>query len=345
MKLAHAQLIPHLLKKNLAPIYLISSDELLLAQEAVDAIRTTAISAGFTERVSIRPDSSCDLASTIHTESHSLSLFASKKIIEINFTHTKFNSTQGKIIADYALNPVIDTLLIISTAKLDTKTEKTVWCQTIEKKGVILPIWPISKEQLPQWIIQRAQKTGLQLTRDAAHHLAILVENNLLAAAQEIEKLYLLYPNPNQPLDALIIEEAVIDHSRFDIFNLIDSALIGNTSRSLHILRNLITEGIEPTLVLWVLTREIRVLADIYKQQKNNIALTAIFNKARVWEKRQAGFKAFLQRHTEQYCWQLLSSAAKIDRIIKGIELGHSWTELERLTIRIATNIKYSIPL
>ncbi len=343
MKLGYTQLIPHLLK-HLAPIYLISGDELLLVQEAVDAIRASAIKAGFTERVCMSPGSSNespnDLAEYIYTNSRSLSLFANKKIIEINFAHAKFNSTLGKVLADYALDLVTDIVLIIRTAKLDAKTEKTVWYQTIEKKGVVIPIWPIAKEQLPQWIMQRAQKTGLQLTRDGADCLAVLVENNLLAAAQEIEKLYLLYTH--KPLDHQAIEEAVTDHARFDIFNLVDSALTGSAKRSLHILKNLLREGIEPTLVLWALTRELRVLADIHTQLQKNITLPVIFNKARIWEKRQAGFRAFLQRHTLHNCWKLLSSAAHIDRIIKGIEVGNSGTELEILTLHIATKVKGS---
>jgi DNA polymerase-3 subunit delta len=336
MKLGYTQLIPHLLK-HLSPIYLISGDELLLVQEAVDAIRASAIKAGFTEQVRVSLDSPNDLAQSIYTQSHSLSLFANKKIIEINLSHIKFNSTVGKVLADYALNPVTDIVLIIRTAKLDAKTEKIMWYQTIEKKGVVIPIWPITKEQLPQWIIQRAQKTGLQLTRDGAARLAVLVENNLLAAAQEIEKLYLL--STNKQLDHQAIEEAVTDHARFDIFNLVDSALIGSAERSLHILRNLLREGVEPTIVLWALTRELRVLADMHAQLQKHITLPVIFNKARIWEKRQAGFRAFLQRHTLYQCWQLLSSAAHIDRIIKGIEVGNTWTELEMLTLHIAKRV------
>jgi DNA polymerase-3 subunit delta len=333
MKLAYQQLLQHL-SKTLAPIYLISGDELLLVQEAVDAIRAAAIKAGYAERVTTTLESSQDWYPLIYTNTHNLSLFASKKIIEINLNHTKLTSTNGKIFEDFAHQSLADTLLLIYTTKLDSKIEKTSWYQAIEKAGVVLPVWPIPSEQLPQWIMQRAKKIGLQLTPQAADRLAVLVEGNLLAAAQEIEKLYLLFSD--KALDHQTIENAVTDNARFDIFNLVDSALSGKTQRSLRILQNLAAEGIEPTLILWALTRELRVLADMQLQLRQGEALSSLFNKARVWEKRQMGFKAFLQRHSQHSCWNFLSLAAKIDRMIKGIEPGNVWDELKNLVAQMA---------
>ncbi len=332
MKLAYPQLTQHL-SKNVAPIYLVSSDELLLIQEAIDAIRAAAKKAGFSERVSTTAETKGDWEKLLYTDTHSRSLFSEKKIIELNLTHIKLNSTNGKVFEEYASKPLTDTLLIISTTKLDAKVEKTTWYKAIEKSGVVMPIWPISADQLPQWVMQRARKTNLQLTPQAAERLATLIEGNLLAAAQEIEKLSLLYPN--QTLDHHAIENAVMDNARFDIFNLADSALLGDSLRCIRILKNLNDEGIEPTLVLWALTREVRVLADMQKQLQQGASLSSLFAKARIWEKRQAGFRAFLQRYKSGNCWDLLIHAAKIDRTIKGIEIGDVWNELELFVMQM----------
>lgn len=335
MKLAYPQLAQHL-AKNLAPIYLVSGDELLLVQEAVDTIREAARNAGFMERFVISAEQGVDWGKLIYSEAHSLSLFATKKIIELNLSHIKLNNTSGKMLEEYAQIPLSDTLLIIYTAKLDTKVEKSPWYQAIDKIGITLPIWPINPEQLPQWIIQRTKKLNLNVTKQAAERLATLVEGNLLAAAQEIEKLSLLQPNGT--LDHETIDNVVTDHAHFDIFNLVDSVLLGNSQRSLRILHNLAAEDTEPTLVLWALTRELRTLADIQKQIKQGSSLTSLFGKFRIWEKRQPSVRAFLQRHTLQHGWELLINAAKIDRIIKGAEIGNTWDELQTLAVKIAGN-------
>jgi DNA polymerase-3 subunit delta len=330
MKLAYQQLAQHL-AKSLAPIYLISSDELLLAQEAIDTIRSAAKQAGFTERVTITPESGSDWGDLIYTDSHSLSLFATKKIIEVNLNLIKFNAATGKILAEYATKPLNDTLIIINTKKLDAKLEKSAWFQAIDKVAVTLAIWPLTTEQLPAWIMQRAKKINLTITKPAADRLTSLVEGNLLAAAQEIEKLSLL--QTDNTITEQLIDEAVTDNSRFDIFNLVDSALSGNTKRSIHMLKNLAAEGEEPTLILWALTRELRVLTEMLQQQKRGLTLANIFSQFRVWEKRQPGVRACLQRNNVESVWHKLIHAAQIDRIIKGAESGNVWDELEKLVV------------
>lgn len=334
MKLAYPQLVPHL-AKSLAPLYLISSDELLLVQEAIDAIRHAAEQAGFSERIAITAESSKDVEKLLYEEAHGLSLFASKRIIELNLSHIKMTQAIGKTLETYAQNPLNDTLLIIHTNKLDSQYEKSAWYKTIEKQSITVPIWPIPAEQLPSWIMQRAKKSQLTLTKLAAEWLATQVEGNLLAAAQEIEKLSLL---TQDTIDHHTIQAIVTDHARFDIFNLVDNALLGHRKRSLHILQHLAAEAIEPTLILWALTREIRTLADILKQMQQGIPLATLFSQFRIWDKRKSCVQACIQRHSVTHCWHWLRQSAKIDRIIKGIEVGNPWDALEDLTLSIASH-------
>lgn len=334
MKISYQQLTQHL-ARQLAPIYLVSSDELLLAQEAIETIRQTARKAGFTERVCVTVENT-DWGALLYANTHDLSLLATKRIVEINLSHIKSNAASHKILEDYALSPAADTLLIIQTAKLDKKIEKSCWYQALEKVGIILQIWPITTEQLPYWIMQRAKKINLSLTKHAAETLAVQVEGNLLAAAQEIEKLNLL--QTDAILDQQTIENIVTDNAHFDIFNLVDSALSGKSKRCLRILQNLAAEDSEPTLILWALTRELRTLAEIAKQLKQGEKLPKLFEKFRIWEKRQPLVQAFLQRHTQQDCWELLINAAAIDRMIKGAERGNVWDELESWVLKITGN-------
>src|SRR6185437_13595456 len=131
--------------------------------------------------------------------------------------------------------------------------------------------------------------------KQAALELAQMVEGHLLAAAQEIEKLSLLQ---QAAIDLPTIENSVTDHARFDIFNLVDSALAGDSNRSLRILDNLLTSHIEPTLLLWAITRELRTLADMKHSLNKGGTLANIFNQFRVWEKRKSSVSFFLKRQS-----------------------------------------------
>ena len=122
------------------------------------------------------------------------------------------------------------------------------------------------------------------------------------------------------------------------MFQLVDSLLIGNSKRALHILNTLFADGTESTLLLWAITRELRMLSDISKQMQQGTALTVLFNKFHIWEKRQAAMRAFLKRYSYEQCWGFLLSAAEIDRIIKGATAGNVRDALEQLILSITGN-------
>lgn len=330
MKLTLQQLETNL-TKNLAPIYIISSDELLLVQETAELIRHAALKQGFSDRILISADAGLEWGNALYSNTHSMSLFASKQIIELNMHQTKFNATTTKALQEYAVKPSQDTLLIIRTDKVDAKTEKSAWFQGLEKASVFVPIWPISAMQLPQWILQRANKIGLKLTKDAADFIANQVEGNLLAASQEIEKLNLL--QTGNVINKTTLEESITDNARYTVFHLVESLLAGQQARSLRILKHLAAEDTEPTLVLWALTREYRTMAEIMRQLKQGASFSQLCTKFQIYEKRQAAVRAFLQRNTIEKCWDFLLKAATVDRMIKGAEKGNVWDELERLAV------------
>jgi DNA polymerase III subunit delta len=343
MKLTFQQLEQHV-AKTLAPIYLIHSDELLLVTEAVDLIRNASQKAGFTERTSLTVEKGADWGKLLHEEAHTMSLFASKRLLELHLGDTKPTAATAKLLQELSANPPADTVLVITSTKLDGKAEQTVWYKSVDKIGVTLPIWPIPAAQLPAWIIQRAKKTGLTITNDAAKLLAQQVEGNLLAAAQEIDKLLLL--DTQNIIDVNTITSAVTDSSRFDIFTLVDCALIGNATRALHILKNLQAEADEPVLVLWALARELRTLASLHKQLQQGANLASLFSKYRIFEKRQPNVRHFLRQHTHATCKELLSACARIDRMIKGAAPGNVWDALQQLALHMAGSviIKSNIP-
>ncbi|HSW69672.1 MAG TPA: DNA polymerase III subunit delta [Gammaproteobacteria bacterium] len=330
MKLTLQQLEQHA-AKSFATIYFISGDEILLLQEAVDFLRETAKQKGFSERVHISPEENAEWGKQLYADAHSLSLFAEKRILELDLRGAKITQANSELLQKYAENPPPDTVLIIFSNKLDGKSEQSKWYKALDKNGVIISVWPVTFAQLPQWIMQRARKSQLILTEASARFLAERAEGNLLAAAQEIEKLCLL--RGEDKLDEQSLKEIIADHAHFDIFNLVDCVLSGNSKRSLQILRNLLAENTEPVLINWALTRELTTLAEISQQISQGISLSLLFSQFKIWEKRQPLVRAFLKRNTTLKCWDGLLHAAKIDRIIKGAEPGNTQDELERLVL------------
>ena len=324
------QQLPQLASKSLAAVYLIGGEEILLVEEAMQIIRDAAQKQGFTERERILADSG-EWTQSLHIAAHSLSLFSNKRLLELDLTNAKLTAASSKILQEYANHPAPDTLLIVRIQKIDSKIEQSAWYKTFEKH-IVVPIWPVTPQQLPAWIIQRAKKIDLSFTQRAAELLAKYCEGNLLAAAQEIEKIKLLNAH-SSTVDENLLTEFATDNAHFDIFTLVESALAANSERSLRILNHLQAEGIEPVLVLWAFTNELRLLNTLTKQTQKGMPLPTLFKQYRIWEKRQGPIQHFLRRATQKTCWKLLVMAAEIDRMIKGTEPGNTWDALEKLAL------------
>ncbi|MEN0105464.1 MAG: DNA polymerase III subunit delta [Pseudomonas sp.] len=336
MKLAPAQLAKHL-QSQLAPVYAISGDDPLLCQEAADAIRAATRSQGFTERQVFNADASFDWG-TLLQAGNSLSLFAEKRVLELRIPNGKPGDKGTEALLEYLARPPEDTLLLISLPKLDGSTQKTKWAKAVidGPNAQFIQIWPVEVHQLPQWIRQRMSQAGMNATQEAVDLIAARVEGNLLAAAQEIEKLKLLAEG-NQ-IDASTVQAAVADSARYDVFGLIDAALNGEATHALRTLEGLRGEGVDSTVVLWALARELRLLATIAQQYGQGVPLEKAFSQARppVWDKRRPLVSKALQRHSVVRWNKMLQDAQRIDAQIKGQAPGDPWLDISRLTLLLA---------
>lgn len=318
MKLTLDNLGSHLQGGRLASVYLLSGDEALLVGEAADALRAAARAAGYTERELRFPERNADWVEL--GASQTMSLFGDRRLLEIRFGG-KAGKEGGAALLSLIESAADDTLLLIQTPRLDPSTQSTAWVRAVEARGVWLPIWEIGPRQLPQWLQQRARKLGLELSDEAVALLAARVEGNLLAAQQELEKLRLLVPAGR--VDAASVLEAVLPSARYDVFTLGEAVLQGDAEGALRILAGLRAEGVEPTLVLWSITRELRNLWSL--RRGDDLARR---HGPRLPPQQLAALERARPRAARLPYARLASRALRADRMIKGRLGGDPWDEL-----------------
>ncbi|MFF7706200.1 DNA polymerase III subunit delta [Pseudomonas sp. NPDC007930] len=336
MKLTPAQLGKHL-QGPLAPVYIVSGDEPLLCQEALDAIRAAARAQGFDERQVFAAEANFDWGTLLQAGA-SLSLFAEKRLLELRLPSGKPGDKGAAALIEYCNRPAEDTVLLISLPKLDGSQQKSKWGSALVNGNStqFVQIWPVDAAQLPQWIRQRLAQAGLAAQPEAVELIAARVEGNLLAAAQEIEKLKLLADGQQVTLDT--VQAAVADSARFDVFGLVDAILQGDAAHALRILDGLRGEGVEPPVILWALARELRSLASLARQFSQGVPLDKAFSSARppIWDKRRPLVSKALQRLSAARWSQLLQDAQHLDAQIKGQAQGSVWAGLARLALLMA---------
>jgi DNA polymerase-3 subunit delta len=160
------------------------------------------------------------------------------------------------------------------------------------------------------------------------------VEGNLLAAAQEVEKLHILYGS-GQLTDQQIVK-AVADSARYDVFDLADALLLGQASRMVRMLAGLKAEGVAPPVVLWSITRELRMLNGIMVMLAEGASLETAFSKHQIWDKRKTAVNQALRRLKREDIHRALLQSARTDRTIKGVETGDPWDILLDICLELA---------
>jgi DNA polymerase-3 subunit delta len=334
MRIRFPDLKQHLGKGRLAPIYLVSGDEPLQTGEAADAIREGAKASGYSSRDVIDADRNFNW-DELAAEASNLSLFAEQRVLDLRIPSGKPGAAGGKALVEYTERPADDTLLLITMPKLDRSQTNSKWFKTIDKSGVVIQVWPLTEAQLAPWIEQRMRGCGLSPEPGVTALLAERIEGNLLAAAQEIDKLLLLQ-GPG-PISTEQLLEAVTDSARYDVFDLVDSALSGNRSRSLRILNGLRGEGTPPPVVLWALAREVRTLSELaFLVEKGRSPQQAVGTRRDIWDKRKPLVTKALQRLSARNWRRLLLLCGLADRTIKGREKGDPWLLFQDIATRMA---------
>jgi len=331
MQLQPEKLSQHL-KQGLASSYLVSGDEPLLVQEAVDAIRSQCRAVGIEEREVIDVAGSDDWQQLLHSAG-SLSLFASRKLIEVRVPSGKPGAEGSKVLQTYLEQDSDDVLLIIS-GKIDKQSLKSKWYTALDRCGVVMPIWPVSATALPGWIQERIQARGMTCERDAAQLLADKVEGNLLAANQEIDKLLLLVTEATITID--IVMDAVADSARYDSFGLVDTALRGQVAQALRQLRGLRAEATPAPQILWALAREVRSLAALQASINQGQSVQNAMQQQGVWRSRMSWVQHALQRHNTASLARLQSLTLAVDGAVKSYLPGDPWVLLEQLVVLLA---------
>lgn len=345
MQLAAAQLQGHL-SKGLRALYVVHGDEALLAQEALDAIRSTAQSRGHTERqvhtvMGAHFDWSAVLASGA-----AMSLFGDKQIIELRIPNGKVGkegSAALQQLADSLQGGGADTLWLISLPRLDKATKTSAWFTALEGVGVTLAVEPIERQALPGWLTKRLalQNQHVQEGEAGQHALRFFadrVEGNLLAAHQEIQKLGLLYPEGELTVEQ--IEAAVLNVARYDVFKLSEAVLAGNAARAQKMLEGLRAEGEAEVLVHYALTEDIRALHRVKQATEQGTPLPMALRAQRVWGQRERLMERALPQLTGKRLDHLLQAAHICDGIVKGLHHpdwpSDGWLALQRLAFNVS---------
>ncbi len=295
------------------PVYLVSGDEPLLAGEAADAVRARARALGFTEREVHVLDRGSDWEA-VRAAAGSMSLFASRRIIELKLPGGKPGVAGGRALASIIQSVGDDVLLLIVTGRLDRDAQGAEWVRSAEARGAWLAVWPVAAERMLAWLEARCRRLGLTADAEALELLADRTQGNLLAAQQELEKLRLLTEGERVTAERVLAGTA--DSARFSVGELSEALIAGALTRALRVLDGLKSEGVELPLVLWAV---IKAMRESWARHNGSAAARLPFRR-------------------------LVDRAVRADAMAKGRLAGDAWDELSLLACDLCGRAALPLP-
>lgn len=316
MKIFYYQLSEYL-NNSLSSLYIISGSEPLLNLEVCDIIRAKLNSLGRVDRKVIYIEKEKSWCKKLLEVSTNLSLFSIIKLIEIQVFRLPPN------IKVYAKLLVSNNMfLLIRTPHLDYKMQQNKWFKELEQISVFVPIFKI--EDISGWIFNRAaKKHQISLDIDAISILKQHFEGNLIALDQALANIKLIYPK-NTFLKGQDILNTITDDSRFNVIDLLDACILGDTKRCIHIIQVLQISDFDVSIILWNLISELRLLLLLLSKSK----------------KINTKHKLALQRLSIYSIHNMLLFAQKLDKAIKNEDKIPIWVYLNNLALMLAGGAK-----
>lgn len=338
MELSVDRIASQLAGQPLRPVYLVAGPETLLVLEAADAVRAAARAQGIEEREVHDMDGRDADWDALEASIHAPSLFASRRLIEVRLPTGKPGNDGSKLICSFCAQPPQDVVLLV-IANDWSRQHSGKWTEAIGRAGHACIAWQVKPHELGGWIDRRLRSRGVKATPDAVARLTQRIEGNLLAAAQEVDKLALLMQGDGSPklLDADTMEALVADSARFDVFRLLDAALNGQAAQVSRMLAGLRAEGEAVPALMGMVVKELQTVAALARARNFAAECKAL----RIWDSKQAVYKRALGKHPPERWQRFLAEAGRVDRIAKGrVRIGEespdAWLQLERLLLAMA---------
>ena len=320
------------LEKSLAPVYLVAGTEPLLVQEARDLILAAARRHGYLERTMHQVNGKSDWAD-IRSSSAERSLFSSRKVVDLRLASGKPGQEGAKVLGAWSVETDPDVLLILSCETWDSASRKAKWAAEMEKSGVLVEVKPVKPAELPAWIEGRMRKAGLRPEREAIAMLAELVEGNLLAAQQEIDKLVLL--DPGGSISPEMIRDSVANSSRFESFRLNECLLAGHAAECLKVAAGLERTGIAIQAVAGALGYQLGQLSAARSAYEAGEDEARTYGRLRIFKPLQAVFRQAVHRLPEHRIDDAFRALTQIDLQGKGRAPGNPWQTLNVMLLAL----------
>ena len=261
---------------------------------------------------------------------NSPSLFSEKRLFEINIKNKPLKAAEQVLSEIIEFSESEDVFFF----RISFRYKKNPsWLSAVIEGGELISCHQLNINQTSHWILKRLAKSGKKISREAAEFISEKNEGNLIATANEVDKLALTLESTEITLRKIV--ERISEGSTYTVYHLKDAIYQNSIDRVIKVCRTLERENVEPVVICWLLKSELRTLVKAKLRLLKGDKIGDIFSSYNIWSRNQNAFKNTVNRLNSK---QLSDLLREISEALIGIKTGSSlsfWTELELILIKI----------
>jgi DNA polymerase-3 subunit delta len=318
------------IQKKLHACYILIGNDPYLLNDAAIQIKQTFLRRGECSQTILDINQPTDWSSLI-AEANSYSLFSEYVFLDGRFEKKTIDATGKELLQDYLSSVNERCMIVLRAPQLNSKSLQ--WLINIPE-AMVVQISPLPPFALKQWIEKQLLSHNLKTEPAMIDLIHQYTQGNMLATAQFIEKLAIAYP-PNTYITNTMLREQLSDQAHFEVYELSNACLNANALHSLRLLNQFKLERIEPTLVLWVLTQEIRQLIQLHYALKRSTSFESACTQLKIWSSKIRLYEKAHARLSLATLLQLLRKCAQLDEHIKTSQNMQIWEQFDNVALSL----------
>ena len=250
------------------------------------------------------------------------SMFEEEKFIIVRnanfFGSGKLNEKEADSLLKYFENPnSLSNIIFICSEKIDSRKKIT---KALKEKYEMITIPTLKYYEIENRVEKYFGKEGYKIDKDTVKYIVANSLNNYDLVMNEVEKIILYYNHPSY-IKKSDVENIVSKSMNTNNFLFVDAIIDGDLEKSLALLKDLKAMKVEPTILISLIARDIRIMLNIKKLLEENKREYEILNELKLmdWQLEKYLKKAFPYKIKELEEW--LVKLTELDLKIKSGKL------------------------
>ena len=271
-------------------IYLLYGDEAYLKRQYRDKLRNAIVLPDDNMNYAYYEGKGVDVKEVIDL-AETLPFFAERRLIVLE--DTGFFKSASSELADYIKDMPDTTYLIFVETEIDKRGKLY---KAVQSKGRIVELGRQDEQTLLRWVAGQVKKENKQITETAIRYFLSMVGTDMENIQKELEKLF-SYTLEKDWITEEDISEICTTQITNQIFDMVNAVADKQQRKALHYYYDLLALKEPPMRILYLLTRQFKLLLEVKMLDKHGYGRKEIAEKAGlnpfVVNKYQAQARAF----------------------------------------------------